>query len=95
MRCTTGSVMTRREYGQQRCFYGLRIVEVLRRNGMSNRTIAYDLGITAQSVGATINGRNNSPRILDYLRNIGVPEQYLFDPRMASQNDNENFVVER
>lgn len=81
MRCTTGSVMTRREYGQKRCFYGLRIVEVLRRNGMSNRTIAFDLGITEQSVGATINGRNNSPRVLDYLRNIGVPEQYLFDPR--------------
>lgn len=81
MRCTTGNVMTRRDCGQQRCFYGLRIAEVLRRNGMSNRTVAYDLGISESAVSATINGRNNSPRILDYLRGIGVPEQYLFDPR--------------
>lgn len=42
--------------------------------------LAESIGITAQAVAATVSGKNNSPRVLDALREI-VPEKLLFDPR--------------
>lgn len=76
-----GSVMTRSELGDKRCFWSMRIYEHLKRRGMSSSTLAHDLGMTRQSVCKTISGRSHSARVLDALRAAGVPEKYLFDPR--------------
>lgn len=43
--------------------------------------LAESIGITAQAVAATVSGKNNSPRVLDALRALGVPEKYILDPR--------------
>lgn len=74
-------VMTRAKFGEQRCFWSMRIHEALRRNGRSAAVIAYELGISQAAVSATILGKNHSTRVLDALRSAGVPEKYLFDPR--------------
>lgn len=80
-RCTTGSTITRSQCGEERCFHSMRIYEVLKRQGMSCKAVALSLGITAAAVSATINGKNHSLRTLDYLSSIGVPDEYLCDPR--------------
>ena len=36
-----------------------------------------------ENVLKVINGNGHSPRVLDALREIGVPEKYLFDPRLV------------
>lgn len=77
------NVITRAKLGEQRCFWSMRIHEALRRNGLSATVIAYELGISRSAVYATILGKNHSFRILDALRDAGVPEKYLFDPRRA------------
>lgn len=74
----------RKRLGEQRCFWSMRIYEALRRNGRSAAVIAYELGISRTAVSATILGKSHSPRILDALREAGVPEKYLFDPRKVS-----------
>ena len=38
-----------------------------------------------QAVYATVNGLNHSARVLDALRDLGVPERLLFDPRKSSR----------
>ena len=80
MRKPENAVM-RAKLGEQRCFWSMRIHEALRRNGRSATVIAYELGISQSAVYATILGKNHSHRILDALRDAGVPEKYLFDPR--------------
>lgn len=79
--CRVGSVITRQELGYKRCFWSMRIYECLKRQGMSASTVAFTLGITPQAVSQTINGKRHSAKVLDALRNVGVPEKYLFDPR--------------
>lgn len=76
----------RRELAEQRCFWSMRIYEALRRNGRSAAVVAAELGISRASVSSTILGKNHSPRVLDALREAGVPEQYLFDPRNDENN---------
>lgn len=76
-----GSPEVRAELGAKRCFWSKRIYEALGRKGMTATTLAYAIGLSKKSVGATILGRNHSPRVLDALRAAGVPEEYLFDPR--------------
>ena len=67
----------------QRCFYSLRIHEALRHNGRTATSLARELGVTLPAVSATIIGRRHTPRILDALKAAGVPEEYLFDPRIT------------
>lgn len=76
-----GSVVTRSELGDKRCYWSMRIYEHLKRQGKSSVTLAHELGMTRQSVCKTISGRCHSTRVLDALRAAGVPEGYLFDPR--------------
>lgn len=77
------NTIMRAKLGEQRCFWSMRIHEALRRNGRSAAVIAYELGISQSAVSATILGKTHSFRILDALRDAGVPEEYLFDPRKA------------
>jgi len=45
--------------------------------------LARQLGVCLEVVSCTVRGKRNNPRVLDALRAYGVPEKYLFDPRMA------------
>lgn len=81
--CTSGSVITRQELGYKRSFWSMRIYEHLKRQGSSASSIASSLNMTPQAVSQTINGKRHSARVLDALREAGVPEKYLFDPRLV------------
>lgn len=76
-----GTTITRAELGARRCGVAMRIYEVLRRKGRTAGVVADELGISESAVCATVRGRNHSFRVLDALRDAGVPERYLYDPR--------------
>lgn len=48
--------------------------------GINMKGIACLAQVTPQAVSSTINGHIHSPKVLRVLREIGVPERYLFDP---------------
>ena len=50
------------------------------------RQFAFSIGVSAESVSATVLGKKHSPQVLDALKKIGVPEEYLFDPRSETKN---------
>ncbi|MGE4264259.1 MAG: XRE family transcriptional regulator [Desulfovibrio sp.] len=58
-----------------------RIQEHLDRAGRSMADVGRELGVTRQLVAATVAGANHNARVLSKLRELGVPERYLFDPR--------------
>lgn len=58
-----------------------RIQECLDAHGMNFAKLANYAGLTHTAVYRTISGQMHSPRVLQALRDFGVPEQYLFDPR--------------
>lgn len=57
------------------------IYEILKRKGLTGQLLANQLGISRQSVCRAINGITHSSKVLDALREAGVPEDYLFDPK--------------
>ena len=72
----------RRELGTKRSKVTHLIRYEMRMRGYSDSSFARELvGLSHQSVRKTLIGENHSPRVLDALREIGVPEKYLFDPR--------------
>lgn len=52
--------------------------------GLSQAAFAAHIGVSPQAVSSVIGGRTHSPKVLDGLRAIGVPEEYLYDPRRVS-----------
>lgn len=66
----------------------LLIRAALLHGGQTETSIAHKLGITPQAVCRVIAGLAHTPEILMALRQAGVPEQYLYDPRMESDNGN-------
>lgn len=75
--------MTARELGLARYKKRYRILEALEAHkpSMGLQDIADSLGITLQGVRRTFLGDLHSERVLQALRDAGVPEKYLFDPR--------------
>ena len=71
----------RRELGAKRAAVAHLLTHEVRRRKYNNSALARELGITNEAVRRVINGLGHSPRVLDKLREIGVPERYLFDPR--------------
>ena len=71
--------------GRQRFDYKRDIQKHLDSVGMSQAEFARLVGVTAQAVSATLNGVRHSPRVLEKLREIGVPEKYLCDPRKGKE----------
>lgn len=82
-----GSKLTRAACGEKRCFYSYRIHEALARAGISAASLAKEIGVTKSAVSNVLAGRSHSPYILNALRNTGVPERYLFDPREESGSE--------
>lgn len=70
-------------YGQGRADAKREIQRILDSKGKNFVDIAMLAGVSKQTVSATMNGFRHSPRVLDALRIIGVPEQFLFDPRKS------------
>lgn len=58
-----------------------RIQEHLDRVGKSMADVARELGVSRQLVASTVSGEKHNARVLSKLRELGVPERYLFDPR--------------
>lgn len=69
------------QLGYERNRMRRRIQECLDRRGMNFARLAKVLGVTHTAVYRTVSGQIHSPRVLQGLREIGVPEQYLFDPK--------------
>jgi len=73
--------MTSRECGVARHRMRFRVREHLDRKGVSLAEVGRRIGVTAEAVGRTLHGYNHSPRVLNALRELGVPEKYLYDPK--------------
>lgn len=73
--------MTRTECGQRRQRYRSQIrAHLLMHHNLTLSGLARLVGVSVESVSGTIRGRIHSPRVLQALRDRGVPEKYLFDP---------------
>lgn len=75
------STETRRYMGIQRLAVSHLIVHEMRLCGYSRKALAEAIGISGQAVAKTLYGLSHSPRVLNKLREIGVQECLLFDPR--------------
>lgn len=76
-----GSLFFRASCGQKRCRAVFRIHEALARRGLKSADLARSLGISTSAFSQTLTGKQHSARVLDALREAGVPERYLYDPR--------------
>lgn len=68
-------------YGRGRADSKREIQRLLDAKGKNFVDVAEMAGVTPQTVSATMNGFRHSPRVLDALRLLGIPERLLFDPR--------------
>lgn len=71
-------------YGQKRADVKRQIQHLLDVQGQSFADVARAAGVSRQTVSATMNGFRHSPRVLQVLRALGIPEELLFDPRCSS-----------
>ena len=68
-------------YGRRRADSKREIQRILDSKGKNFVDVAMVAGVTRQTVSATMNGYRHSPRVLNALRTLGIPERLLFDPR--------------
>lgn len=72
-------------YGQGRANSKRKTQHLLDKKGKNFVDVAELAGVSKQTVSATVNGFRHSPRVLDALRSVGIPEKLLFDPRRTPQ----------
>lgn len=79
--------MTKRnlELGLARNGVRRRIQEHLDSIGTNMAGVATELGVHRSLVANTVAGASHNGRVLDKLRELGVPEHYLFDPRRENE----------
>lgn len=82
-----GSLFFRTACGQKRCRAIFRIHEALAEHGTNSATLARSLGISTSAMSQTLTGKQHSARVLDALRDAGVPEKYLYDPRRMTAEE--------
>ena len=68
-------------YGRRRADSKREIQRILDSKGKNFVDVAMAAGVTRQTVSATMNGYRHSPRVLEALRSLGIPERLLFAPR--------------
>lgn len=73
--------------GARRARNRWRIYEALEKAGTNGAAIAKQLGLTRAGVCKVITGNGHSPVVLDALREAGVPEKYLYDPRRMTAKE--------
>lgn len=61
-----------------------RIREVLDAKEISCAELGRRIGVSGTFVSRVIYGKSHSQRVLNALRELGVPEKYLFDPRSTN-----------
>ena len=71
----------RSELGIKRARQRYRILEVLADKGYSPSEVAREINCSPANVSKVLNGKGHSPAVLKKLREVGVPEKYLFDPQ--------------
>ena len=69
-----------KEIGYKRGQCRHRILEALDKNGHNLSSIARLIGCSQANVSRVVNGKGHSKVVLAKLREMGVPEKYLFDP---------------
>ena len=72
-------------YGHSRASSKREIQRMLDSKGMNFIDVATLAGVSKQTVSNTMNGFRHSPRVLDALRDLGIPETLLYDPRKVSE----------
>ena len=72
--------MNSNECGRRRYAARYAIRAILDERGLSMSALARTIGVTAETVSATVRGKMHSPKVLTALRSLGVPERFLFDP---------------
>ena len=77
MKLTT---MQRAEMGIKRARLRFRILEALSDKGYTPSELAREMGCSLANVSKVLNGKGHSTPVLNKMREIGVPEKYLFDP---------------
>lgn len=77
----------RLQLGMARCKVRRRIQEHLDNLGLNCARVAERAGVTTPAVLRTVRGDLHSPRVLQALRELGVPERYLFDPSQIGTGD--------
>ena len=73
-------IARRRPFGLARARVRFLIRHELRLSGHSCVSFAETIGCTVSNVSRVLNGKGHSETVLNGLRDIGVPEKYLFDP---------------
>lgn len=68
-------------YGQKRAAHKRLIQRAMDDAEIDGVGLAKKAGVTKQAVSATLNGHIHSKKVLNALREIGVAESLLFDPR--------------
>lgn len=76
----------RRELGTKRGEKKPFIYYELGLRNLNATKIAEELGCSIVNVSNTIRGFTHSPKVLDALREAGVSEKYLFDPRTFTES---------
>ena len=71
----------RKQYGMSRAKVTHLITHELRVRGWTQGRIAAELGISTSAISRVVNGAGHSAQILSKLREIGIPENLLHDPR--------------
>ena len=80
------SAKQRLEMGAKRCKFRWRLREVMEANEVpSFVALGALLGVSNVAVSRTVNGEIHSPKVLDWFRQRGVPENQLCDPSRISQ----------
>ncbi len=74
----------KRQLGAQRAKVSYVIRHYIRQSGYTGDSLAEAIGISGAHVSRTIVGLSHSGAVLDALRDLGVPEEYLYDPRRVT-----------
>jgi predicted transcriptional regulator len=72
-----------------------RINYELQKRGHTQQSVALIAGCTQANVNLALSGKSNSPRVLEVLRALGVPEKYLFDPRQNTASAAKKITCEK
>jgi hypothetical protein len=73
------------EYGKRRAEVKHLILAEMMRRKHTIPSFASSLGCSYHLVWYVLSGKKHSPRVLNGLRELGVPEYLLFDPRSEGQ----------
>ena len=72
-------------YGIHRARNKRKIQECLDGVGLNQAMIAARAGVSEPAVSCVISGKRHSPAVLNALREAGVPEKLLCDPRRGAR----------